>query len=382
MAQPAIDHRYLRPIVGANDIPGLEFACTVGANDLPIGPARQNFAAQARPLDDAAADRHHTLTAARRLPHIDGWRDFDSRLEYELKLRRLDQFLLPNMMATKSRRKGRGMKFIDVKRARVPALGFGTWPLSGTDCSRAVAEAIALGYRHIDTAQLYGNEAEVGAGISQSGVARDELWITTKLSRDHLTAAAVAHSTEESLRKLSLDHLDLLLIHWPSRTVPLAETLEAMTKLRQSGKTRFIGVSNFTTKLLDEAVTHADIICDQVEYHPFLAQRAVLGAVKKHGLFLTAYSPVARGRVPGDRTLQAIGRKYGKSAAQVALRWLLDQDNVAAIPKAGSRAHMQANLAIFDFALSPEDRTAIDALGGDRRIVDIAGWSPDWDRPN
>jgi len=274
------------------------------------------------------------------------------------------------------------MKFIDVKGTRLPALGFGTWPLSGADCSRAVAEAISVGYRHIDTAQLYGNEAEVGAGIRRSGVARNELWITTKLSRDHLTAKAVASSAAESLRRLGVEQIDLLLIHWPSRTVPLAETLEAMTRLRQSGKTRFIGVSNFTTTLLDEAVTHADIICDQVEYHPFLAQRAVLGAVKRHGLFLTAYSPVARGRVPGDRTLKAIGQKYGKSAAQVALRWLLDQDNVAAIPKAGSRAHMEANLAIFDFALSREDRAAIDALGGDGRIVDIAGWSPDWDRPN
>lgn len=274
------------------------------------------------------------------------------------------------------------MKFIDVKRARVPALGFGTWPLSGDACSRAVAEAIAVGYRHIDTAQLYGNEAEVGAGIRRSGLARDELWITTKLSRDHLTAKEVARSAEESLKELGLEEIDLLLIHWPSRTVPLAETLEAMTKLRQSGKTRFIGVSNFTTKLLDEAVAHADLVCNQVEYHPFLGQRAILHAVKKHGLFLTAYSPVARGRVPSDQTLQTIGRKYGKSAAQVALRWLLDQDDVAAIPKAGSLAHMQANLAIFDFVLSPEDRATIDALGSDGRIVDIAGWSPDWDRPN
>lgn len=273
------------------------------------------------------------------------------------------------------------MKFVEVKGARVPALGFGTWPLNGADCARAVREAIEVGYRHIDTAQNYGNEAEVGKGIAQSAIARAELWVTTKLSRGNLTAKEVARSTDESLTKLGLDHLDLLLIHWPSRTVPLAETLGAMTKLRDAGKTRFIGVSNFTTKLLDEATQDADIICDQVEYHPFLSQRAVLGAVKKHGLFLTAYSPVARGRVPNDKRLQTIGTKYGKTAAQVALRWLIEQDNVAAIPKAGSRAHMQANIDIFDFALAPEDRAAIDALGsGDGRIVDIAGWSPDWDR--
>jgi 2,5-diketo-D-gluconate reductase B len=273
------------------------------------------------------------------------------------------------------------MKFIEVKGAHVPALGFGTWPLNGADCARAVREAVEVGYRHIDTAQNYGNEAEVGKGIAQSGIARAELWVTTKLSRGNLTAKEVARSTDESLTKLGLDHLDLLLIHWPSRTVPLAETLAAMTKLRDAGKTRFIGVSNFTTKLLDEATKDADIICDQVEYHPFLSQRAVLGAVKKHGLFLTAYSPVARGQVPNDKRLQTIGKKYGKTAAQVALRWLIEQDNVAAIPKAASRAHMQANIDIFDFALAPEDRAAIDALGsGDGRIVDIAGWSPDWDR--
>jgi 2,5-diketo-D-gluconate reductase B len=274
------------------------------------------------------------------------------------------------------------MKFIELKGTRVPALGFGTWPLSGSDGARAVREAIEVGYRHIDTAQLYGNEAEVGKGIAESGIARGELWVTTKLSRDHLTAKEVARSTDESLKKLGLDHLDLLLIHWPSKTVPLAETLAAMTKLRDAGKTRFIGVSNFTTRLLDEAVKHADILCDQVEYHPFLSQRAVLGATRKHGLFLTAYSPVARGQVNDDATLQKVGKKYGKSAAQVALRWLVEQDNVAAIPKAGSRAHMQANLAIFDFALAPEDRAAIDALAGNGRIVDIAGWSPEWDRAN
>jgi 2,5-diketo-D-gluconate reductase B len=274
------------------------------------------------------------------------------------------------------------MKFIEVKGARVPALGFGTWPLNGADCARAVREAIEVGYRHIDTAQNYGNEAEVGTGIAQSGIARADLWVTTKLSRDRHAAKDVARSTDESLKKLGLDYLDLLLIHWPSRTVPVAETLTAMTRLREAGKARFIGVSNFTTTLLAEAVRHADILCDQVEYHPFLSQRAVLGAVGKHGLFLTAYSPVARGQVPNDKNLQAIGRKYNKSATQVALRWLMEQDNIAAIPKASSRAHMQANFDIFDFALQPDDRAAIDALGGNGRVVDIAGWSPDWDKPD
>lgn len=274
------------------------------------------------------------------------------------------------------------MKFIELKGARVPALGFGTWPLAGADCVRAVGEAIELGYRHIDTAQIYGNEAEVGAGIAASGIARDALWVTTKLGRDNLTAAAVAQSAEASLRKLRLDYLDLLLIHWPSRTVPLAETLGAMAKLRREGKTRYLGVSNFTVKLLDEAVGRhgADLLCNQVEYHPFLSQAKVLGAVRGHGLMLTAYSPLARGVVNDDPTLRRLGEIYGRSPAQIALRWLMEQDGVAAVPKAGRRAHMAANLAVFDFALAAEDRTAIDALARGERVVDIAGWSPDWDR--
>jgi 2,5-diketo-D-gluconate reductase B len=273
------------------------------------------------------------------------------------------------------------MKFIELKGARVPALGFGTWPLSGADGVRAIREALDLGYRHIDTAQLYDNEAEVGTALKQAGVSRDELWITTKLAPNNLAAKDVARATAKSLERLGLDRVDLLLIHWPSRAVPLAETLDAMASLRAAGKTRFIGVSNFTVKLLDEAVGRigANLLCDQVEYHPFLSQRAVLGAVRRHGLMLTAYSPVARGRVNDDPTLQRVAKKYGKTPAQIALRWLMEQDNVAAIPKAGRRAHMAANLAAFDFALEPADHDAIDALAGNGRIVDIAGWAPEWD---
>ncbi len=273
------------------------------------------------------------------------------------------------------------MKFIQLKGAKVPALGFGTRPLKGEDGVRAVRDALEVGYRHIDTAQLYDNEAEVGGGVKQSGVPRGEIWITTKLANANLAAKDVKRSADESLKKLGTDYVDLLLIHWPSRTVPMAETLAAMAELRASGKTRFIGVSNFTVKLLAEAVERhrADLLCDQVEYHPFLSQRPVLAASRRHGMMLTAYSPVARGRVADDATLQGIARKYGKSPAQIGLRWLMEQDGVAAIPKAGRRAHIEANFAIFDFALAAEDRAAIDALAGGDRIVDIAGWAPDWD---
>jgi 2,5-diketo-D-gluconate reductase B len=269
---------------------------------------------------------------------------------------------------------------IEVKGAKVPALGFGTWPLSGSACRGAVRAAIELGYRHIDTAQMYGNEAEVGAAIRDSGVARDALFVTSKLDLGNLRAAAVARSAEESLRRLGLDHLDLLLIHWPSKEVPLGETLSAMARLREAGKARHIGVSNFTAALLREAVeAHgAELLCNQVEYHPFLSQRAVLPAARKYGLLLAAYCPLARGLVAADATLAGIGRTYGKTAAQVALRWLVEQEGVAALPKAASRAHAAANLAIFDFALSEKDRAAIAALPKDRRIVNLS-WSPDWD---
>ncbi|HZB89818.1 MAG TPA: aldo/keto reductase [Stellaceae bacterium] len=274
------------------------------------------------------------------------------------------------------------MKTIEVKGARVPALGFGTWQLSGRGCAQAVHHALELGYRHIDTAQMYGNETEVGRAIRDSGIARGDIFLTTKVAPGSLAAPALRRSVAESLKRLGVEQVDLLLIHWPTGEAPLGETLGALAALRREGKTRFIGVSNFTVKLLDETIeTHgADILCDQVEYHPFLSQRAVLAAVARHGLMLTAYTPLARGRAQRDETLAAIGAKHGKTAAQIALRWLIDQPNVAAIPKAGSRAHAAANIDIFDFALAAEDRAAIDAMRGDLRVVD-PGWGPHWDPP-
>jgi len=277
--------------------------------------------------------------------------------------------------------KGGAVKYLDIKGARVPALGLGTWQLSGRGCYEAVRHALDLGYRHIDTAQMYGNETEVGWAMRESALARDEIFLTTKLAPGNYAAAAVKRSTEESLRRLATDHVDLLLIHWPTGEVPLAETLDALAALRAAGKTRHIGVSNFNVALIEEAIdTHgADLLCNQVEYHSYLSQRAVLAAVRRHDMILTAYSPLARGRAQRDPVLTAIGRNYSKSPVQVALRWLLDQDGVAAIPKASSRAHLAANLAVFDFALSAADRARIDALRNGYRVVDPAGWAPDWD---
>lgn len=274
------------------------------------------------------------------------------------------------------------MQYIGVKAVKVPALGFGTWALSGREAYQATRQALDLGYRHIDTAQIYGNEAEIGRAIRESGIARGEIFLTTKIAPNNLRAAAARHSHEESLKRLGLDQVDLLLIHWPNAQIDLGETLDALAKLREEGKTRLIGVSNFTVKLLHEAVERhgADLLCNQVEYHPFLAQRAVRDALKHYGMMLTAYAPVARGRAFKDKTLTAIGRKYGKSGGQVALRWLLDQEGVSAVPKAARREHAAANIDIFDFTLSPEDRAAIDALAESDRLVEWGGYSPDWDR--
>ena len=275
-----------------------------------------------------------------------------------------------------------GMKYLTVKGARVPAVGFGTWSLRGWRGRRAIDRALALGYRHIDTAQLYENEADVGRALHSSGVDRGEIFLVTKLRRENLRADAVRRSADDSLRQLSTDYVDLLLIHWPNGAVPLAETLEAMSRLREIGKARFIGVCNFDTKLLAEAAEKygADLLCNQVEYHPFLSQAYVRDAARRLGLIVIAYSPLARGLVERDPTMCAIAAKYGKTPAQIALRWLIEQNNVAAIPKARSAAHAAENMAVFDFALAAEDRAVIDRLGRARkRIQERESDMPEWD---
>jgi 2,5-diketo-D-gluconate reductase B len=280
-----------------------------------------------------------------------------------------------------TRRGQRLMKDVVVKGVSVPALGFGTWALTGGTCRDAVSDALAIGYRHIDTAQMYGNEAEVGAAIRASSVPRDQIFLTTKVAPDRLSTEGVRQSTDESLRKLGLDQVDLLLIHWPSQGVPLAETLGAFAGLREAGKTRFIGVSNFTLALLGETVETigADILCNQVEYHPFLSQHRLLDYQRPRGIMLTAYSPLGRGLVQNDPTIAGIAHKHGVVPGQVGLRWLVDQDGVSAIPRSSDRAHIEANFRIFDFRLDAEDRAALDALGGNRRVVNPAGWAPEWD---
>jgi 2,5-diketo-D-gluconate reductase B len=259
-------------------------------------------------------------------------------------------------------------------------LGFGTWQLDGDVCSRAVSTALDIGYRHIDTAQAYENEAQVGGAIAASGVARQELFLTTKLWTTNLEPNRVLSSLDESLNKLRTDYVDLLLIHWPSATVPLKETLDAMLQLVDAEKVNAIGVSNFPVKQMREAVEtcKAPIACNQVEYHAMLTQDAVLDYARKHNIVITAYSPLGRGRLAKHPLIVELGSKYGKEAGQIALRWLLQQDGVAAIPKAASQKNAQLNFDIFDFELSAEDMKAISALGGNNRYVNPS-FSPQWD---
>ena len=283
------------------------------------------------------------------------------------------------------------MIFVDMRGRQVPALGYGTWALNGADGERAVAMAIELGYRHLDTAQSYENEAEVGRGWVASGLPRGELFITTKISRvvhsiargtdpTGNSAAHVRAGVEMSLEKLRTDYVDLLLIHWPSPDVPMAETLDAMERLKSAGKVRALGVSNFPVARMREAAEglKREIACNQVEYHLLLSQRAVLGYAREHGIAVTAYCPLARGKLIGHPVVERVAKKHGKTANQIGLRWLLQQPGVLAIPKAGSAPHARENISIFDFALDADDRRVLDALPGGTRLVS-PGWAPVWD---
>ena len=261
----------------------------------------------------------------------------------------------------------------------MPSLGLGTWQINGRDCVEAVQDALSLGYRHIDTARAYENEAEVGEGIATSGVARDEIWLTTKLWREGLRRGAVRDQLESSLRDLRTDYVDLLLIHWPNDDVPLAETIGAMAELRDEGKVGSLGVSNFPSRLLREAAALERIAADQVEYHAYLGQERVLEACREHGVTLTAYSPFAHGELLEEPVLQEIAQERGATPGQIALRWLLDQPDVVAVPKAASHENRRANLETLDLdPLSSEERERIDALPKDRRVIDPP-WSPAWD---
>lgn len=260
---------------------------------------------------------------------------------------------------------------INIKGASIPVLGLGTWRLEGTDAKDLVQDALEMGYRHVDTAQMYANENEVGHALRGSGIQREELFVTTKVTIDNLERSKFHKSVEESLRKLRLDWVDLLLIHWPHPEMRMENYLEDLVLVKEEGLAKHIGISNFTTSQIARAVNFApDLINNQIEYHPFLDQRKVWKACRQHGLSLTAYSPLAKGLVSENKVLAEIGSKYDKTGAQVALRWLIQQDGVAAIPKTASRQRLKENLEIFDFQLTSEDMDLIFALTeADNRLI-------------
>ena len=266
-----------------------------------------------------------------------------------------------------------------IRGQEVPALGFGTWDLNGEACVEGTQHALSLGYRHIDTAQGYGNEAEVGRGLKNSGVSREDIFLVTKLKPSNFSEDRALSTTRESLEKLGAGYVDLLLLHWPNPDVPVGETLGALNQFVEEGSVRHVGVSNFTPSLVEEAEQHAEIFANQVEYHPYLSQDKLIRQAKSRGYLLTAYSPIAKGKVMDDETLKEIGEAHGKSPVQVCLRWLVQQEQVAAIPKASSAAHRESNFGIFDFELSGEEMERIYSLRREERIVDPAG-GPDWER--
>jgi diketogulonate reductase-like aldo/keto reductase len=266
--------------------------------------------------------------------------------------------------------------------ATIPALGLGTWQLGGEACVQAIRWALEAGYRHIDTAAMYGNEEAVGAGIRAGGVPRDEIFLTTKVWPDDLAPGDLERSAEASVRRLKLDHVDLLLIHWPNLAIPLRGTMEALCRAKRQGLARHIGVANFTVALLEEAVrlSSEPLVTNQCEYHPYLDQGPVLAACRKHGLSLTSYCPIGRAAVFSERAVRDIARAHGKTPAQVVLRWHVQQPGVIAIPKSGNRKRIAENIAIFDFALSDEEMRAISGLAHrDGRIISPS-FAPPWDR--
>jgi 2,5-diketo-D-gluconate reductase B len=264
---------------------------------------------------------------------------------------------------------------------RLPAIGFGTSQLG--DCGEIVATALKLGYRHIDTAWKYGSEKGVGEGIRASGVPREEIFLCTKVSHEYLRGADFARLVDESLKNLQVDYVDLLHVHWPSTdNIPLAETMAALAKAKRESRTRHIGVANFNIALLEEAMRLCPepLVTLQAEYHPYLDQSKVLAYCREKGVIFTAYCPLARGRLFNDPVLAEIARSHGKTIAQIALRWLMQQGNIAAIPRSSNPKHIFESLNVFDFELTGDEMKRIHGLARpDGRIANPGGRAPAWD---
>ncbi len=265
--------------------------------------------------------------------------------------------------------------------AAIPSLGFGTFQIDPGETADMVRAALAEGYRHIDTAQAYGNEEAVGQGIRDADVPRDQVFLTTKILPDRHGAADFTRAAHESLERLGTDHVDLLLLHWPSKDVPLTETLPALEKLIEAGHVRFGGVSNFTIAHLEQAraVMSHPIATNQIEYHPFLPKAKLVAAMEAMEIPVEAYAPLARGQVLQDDTLKEIGAAHDANAAQVALAWILSKGAIA-LPKTATRERLAPNLAAAEITLSDEEIARIDGLvRPDGRIISPDGMAPDWD---
>ncbi|MBI2106529.1 aldo/keto reductase [Candidatus Woesearchaeota archaeon] len=252
----------------------------------------------------------------------------------------------------------------------MPVLGLGTWQLKGKSCKDAVKTAIKLGYTHIDTADAYDNHVDVGKGIKESKIERSKLFITTKVWTTELYHKDILKNTQRFLEELQIDYIDLLLIHWPNKAIQMEEPFRAFKELIESKKVRSIGISNFTISHIKEAkkISKVPISINQVEYHPYLNQEELLQYCKENNIVITAYSPLARGRILEDSTLKEIAKKYNKTISQVVLRWLI-QKGLIVIPKASSESHIKENLEIFDFELKKEDMNKINSLDKNQRFV-------------
>ena len=271
------------------------------------------------------------------------------------------------------------MDMITAQGMRMPKLGLGTFRLKGAECAEAVEGALGLGYRHLDTAEMYDNEAPVGQAIAASGVARGEIFLTTKVWWQNLQGDGIERAADASLKRLGTDYVDLYLVHWPAADMDLAHVMGALGKLKEQGRARSIGVANFPTALLRQAVElGAPIACNQFEYHVLLGQGRMVEAARVEGAAVVAYAPLAQGRLADNDALKKIAQKHGATPAQVALKWLLDQEGVAAIPKAGRRESQQANLDALRITLDDADRAAIAGLPKGERFVN-PGFAPAWD---
>jgi 2,5-diketo-D-gluconate reductase B len=261
----------------------------------------------------------------------------------------------------------------------MPALGLGTWPMKGDECQAAVEGALALGYRHIDTAEMYGNEEAVGAALRATALPRADLFLTTKVWWDKPDGAAFRAAALACLDRLAQDHVDLLLVHWPSPELDLPSVLEALATLQAEGRAKAVGVSNFAAVLLRRALALniAPLACLQVEHHAMLDQSKLLAITEPAGMVLTSYTPLGKGEVANHPTVQAIAQRHGATGGQVALAYILGQGRVAAVPKAAGAARQQDNLAALTLRLTAEDVAALDALPKDRRFVN-PGFAPDW----